>query len=291
MNLLIKLDILDEDQTRFYISETAMAIHSVHEMNYVHRDLKPDNILLDREGHVKLSDFGLCKSYETKPMDMNAAYGMTETAVEDLIDSDAGTSDETIAPSVKVKEKVVKNRARLKSTVGTPDYIAPEVFGREGYDERCDWWSLGVIMYECLMGYPPFYSDDAMTTCRKVVHWKKTFKIPEDAGISSAAEELIRNLVCDPDKRLSFEGIKSHPYFDGLDWDNLRGVTPPIVPKITHDADTTYFDDHLEEDPAAKKDYGAPAEDPFDGFTYKRYEEGAEPASVITMFPDGEEQS
>jgi len=63
MTILMKYDILTEEQTRFYFAETALAIHSVHELNYVHRDLKPDNILLDRDGHVKLSDFGLCKAF------------------------------------------------------------------------------------------------------------------------------------------------------------------------------------------------------------------------------------
>lgn len=61
MTLLMKKDILTEDESRFYIAETILAIESVHNLNYIHRDLKPDNILLDKNGHVKLTDFGLCK--------------------------------------------------------------------------------------------------------------------------------------------------------------------------------------------------------------------------------------
>lgn len=63
MNLLIKKDIFTEDEARFYIAEIVLAVESVHNMNYTHRDLKPDNILIDRQGHLKLSDFGLCKHY------------------------------------------------------------------------------------------------------------------------------------------------------------------------------------------------------------------------------------
>ena len=61
MTLLMRKDVLDEETSRFYIAETILAIESVHKHNYIHRDLKPDNILLDRDGHVKLTDFGLCK--------------------------------------------------------------------------------------------------------------------------------------------------------------------------------------------------------------------------------------
>lgn len=67
MTILMKYDILTDEQTKFYIAETALAIKSVHELNYVHRDLKPDNILLDRNGHIRLSDFGLCKAFESAP--------------------------------------------------------------------------------------------------------------------------------------------------------------------------------------------------------------------------------
>jgi serine/threonine kinase 38 len=67
MTVLMKYDILSEEQTRFYIAETALAIWSVHQLNYVHRDLKPDNILIDKEGHIRLSDFGLCKAFESAP--------------------------------------------------------------------------------------------------------------------------------------------------------------------------------------------------------------------------------
>lgn len=66
------------------------------------------------------------------------------------------------------------------STVGTPDYIAPEVLLKKGYGMECDWWSVGAIMYEMMVGYPPFYSDDPMTTCRKIVNWRQCLKFPDE---------------------------------------------------------------------------------------------------------------
>jgi serine/threonine kinase 38 len=128
------------------------------------------------------------------------------------------------------------------STVGTPDYIAPEVFAQTGYGEECDWWSLGVIMYECLVGYPPFYAEDPMATCRKIVNWKKTLVFPDEARLSTEAEDLIRKLICDSSNRLDYEGIKSHKFFKGIDWDNLRKLKAPFVPELSSEVDTSNFD-------------------------------------------------
>merc|ERR1719219_571008 len=102
----------------------------------------------------------------------------------------------------------MRDRKLMYSTVGTPDYIAPEVFSQKGYGKEVDWWSLGVIMYECLVGYPPFYAEEPLQTCRKIVNYKRTLKIPPEAGLSRESTDLIRKLICSAKNRL---GYKKNP--------------------------------------------------------------------------------
>ncbi len=121
------------------------------------------------------------------------------------------------------------------STVGTPDYIAPEVFGQTGYGQEIDWWSVGVILFEMLIGYPPFFSDNPSETCQKIVKWKQYFSIPLDANISLEAENLIRKLVTIADNRLGINGaeeIKKHPFFKNFDWSNVRNIRAPFIPEV-----------------------------------------------------------
>ena len=129
MNLFIEKDVLSEKDARLYMAEMVLAVDSIHKMNYIHRDLKPDNILIDRDGHMKLSDFGLCAKYDIKPK------------------FEALSTKSTVKGPFGGKHR----RKLLYSTVGTPDYIAPEVFQQNGYDETVDWWSLGVIFFEMIV--------------------------------------------------------------------------------------------------------------------------------------------
>merc|ERR1712166_1472481 len=87
-----------------------------------------------------------------------------------------------------------RTRQLAFSTVGTPDYIAPEVFGQYGYDETVDWWSVGCILFEMLVGYPPFFSDEPSITCQKIMHWKKTFSIPAEAKLSEESTDILKRL-------------------------------------------------------------------------------------------------
>ena len=215
MTLLMKKDILSEEESRFYIAETILSIESVHKVNFIHRDLKPDNVLIDKEGHVKLTDFGLCKHAEIRPS------RMTEINTKEL----SFNFNQLKSALDKKLGQGKRTRQLAFSTVGTPDYIAPEVFSQYGYDETVDWWSIGCILFEMLVGYPPFFSDEPAITCQKIMHWKKTFNIPPEAKLSPASEDILRKLICDANNRLGKNGveeIKNHPFFASVNWDTLR---------------------------------------------------------------------
>jgi len=146
-----------------------------------------------------------------------------------------------------------KNRALLYSAVGTPNYIAPEVFTKKGYGEECDWWSLGVILFECVVGYPPFYADTPMNTVKRIVNYQKTLRIPKEANLSKSCKDVIFRLICAPKKRLSFHQLKRHSWFKRVPWHNLQAMKPPWIPRIDRDDDTRYFEEVKNADDALIK--------------------------------------
>ena len=122
--------------------------------------------------------------------------------------------------------------------MGTPDYIAPEVLLEQGYNETIDWWSIGVILFEMLVGYPPFASDDLPTTCQKIIQWKQNFWIPDEPKLSVFACDLIKKLITSANERLGINGIeeiKAHPFFFGIDWKRIREKQAPYIPKVLID--------------------------------------------------------
>ncbi|KAG6529585.1 hypothetical protein ZIOFF_011794 [Zingiber officinale] len=251
MTLLMRKDTLSEDEARFYIGEAVLAIESIHKHNYIHRDIKPDNLLLDRYGHLKLSDFGLCKPlhcYFPNLQEKDTNVGKNSSCSPQL-------SEQPSLPKRTQQEQLEhwqKNRRSLAySTVGTPDYIAPEVLLKKGYGVECDWWSLGAIMYEMLIGYPPFYSDEPMATCRKIVNWRTHLKFPEEAKLSPEAKDLVSRLLCNVEQRLGTKGadeIKDHPWFNGVEWDKLYEMEAAFIPEVKDELDTQNFEKFEESD-------------------------------------------
>ena len=248
MTLLMRKDTLTEEVTRFYIAQTVLALETVHRHNFIHRDIKPDNLLLDREGHMKLTDFGLCKPVDPQVLLGNKDVNLNENFDKLSLEQQNKNDSETLATWQK-------NRRRLAySTVGTPDYVAPEVLLKKGYGLECDWWSVGAIMYEMLVGYPPFYSDEPVSTCRKIVHWRHHLKFPPEVHLSDDAKDLIESLLCDVEVRLGTNGvdeIKQHSFFKGVNWTNIYEEQAPYVPTVTVELDTQNFED-FEEDPPDK---------------------------------------
>eukprot|EP00485_Elphidium_margaritaceum_P014462 CAMPEP_0202728150 /NCGR_PEP_ID=MMETSP1385-20130828/185480_1 /ASSEMBLY_ACC=CAM_ASM_000861 /TAXON_ID=933848 /ORGANISM="Elphidium margaritaceum" /LENGTH=471 /DNA_ID=CAMNT_0049394397 /DNA_START=96 /DNA_END=1511 /DNA_ORIENTATION=- len=266
MTILMREDILSETQTKFYIAELGAAINAVHELQFVHRDLKPDNILIANSGHIKLSDFGLAKSFDTENDKVISKFQQSLQS-----GADGGANASSGADS---GEKKHRDRKLMFSTVGTPDYIAPEVFSQKGYDKMVDWWSMGVIMFECLVGYPPFYAEDPLQTCRKIVHYRKYFKIPHDAKLTREGVDLIHNLVCSSRRRYTFDQIKAHPFFKSTPWDDLTKMKPPFEPQLKNDIDSSYFDAiEAEQDMSKESDFSpskATDKTHFWGYTFKR---------------------
>lgn len=257
MNLLMKKDILTEEEARFYTAEMILAVDSVHKLNCIHRDLKPDNILIGKDGHIQLSDFGLSKISDktffplsTKDDDNNNNKLVNNP--KDLITMHNPKSGTTSGSSLGSKTGKKRTRLMAYSTVGTPDYIAPEVFGKEGYGQEVDWWSIGVMFFEMVCGYPPFFCDNPGDTCKKITKWRQYFTIPNDPPLSNEAKNLILRFVTYPQNRLGVNGveeIKRHPFFKGVDWDNIRNSKPPFIPELKNDWDTHYFDSFEEEEP------------------------------------------
>mmetsp|Transcript_16845 Transcript_16845/g.26240 ORF Transcript_16845/g.26240 Transcript_16845/m.26240 type:complete len:513 (-) Transcript_16845:33-1571(-) len=269
MTHLINLDTFSEEVTQFYIAQTICAIHSVHQLDYIHRDIKPDNLLVDKDGHIKLADFGLCTGLESSRFaQMYKALKGKDFALQ--------SSDYKELSRMKKKETwKKKRRIEARSMVGTPDFIAPEVFMQVGYGKECDWWSVGCIMFEMLIGYPPFCSDTPDETYRKIMNFEETLIFPSDCNISKKARDLIERLICAQSDRLGTKGgideIRKHPFFDGVDWENIRKGKGPFQPDLKDELDTSLFDEYEEtdEEPSTQ----VPGQNiAFIGYTYKSFD-------------------
>ncbi|XP_065295894.1 serine/threonine-protein kinase Warts isoform X1 [Dermacentor albipictus] len=282
MSLLIRLGVFEEHLARFYIAELVLALESVHKLGFIHRDIKPDNVLIDRDGHIKLTDFGLCTGFRWTH---NSKYYQKngEHARQDSMEPDKNWSEDCQCARSKPLERRRRRehqRCLAQSLVGTPNYIAPEVLARHGYGQSCDWWSVGVILYEMLVGQPPFLANTPGETQYKVLNWETTLQIPKVALLSTESTDLILRLCCGAEQRLGRNGadeIKAHPFFASIDFEGgLRNKPAPYIPNIRYPADTSNFDAVddmvLDKPPAsAPEPNGRHPEHAFFEFTFRRF--------------------
>ncbi|XP_060203426.1 probable serine/threonine protein kinase IRE isoform X2 [Lycium barbarum] len=230
-SLLRNLGCLEEDMARIYIAELVLALEYLHSLNIIHRDLKPDNLLIGSSGHLKLTDFGLSKVGLINSTDDLAGPSVPSAA---FLGEDRSKMDE---------HSFKREQRQKNSVVGTPDYLAPEILLGMGHGATADWWSVGVILFELLVGVPPFNAEHPQQIFDNIINrdipWPK---IPEEMSLE--AYDLINKLLHEnPVQRLGATGageVKRHPFFRHINWDTLARQKATFVPSA--DAhDTSYF--------------------------------------------------
>ncbi|KAI5866095.1 kinase-like protein [Durotheca rogersii] len=187
-----------EDAVRFWIAELGCALRYVHGQGIIHRDVKPDNVLLDSDGHVHLTDFN-------------------------------------------VASDVVPGKV-LTSKSGTLAYLAPEVYAGKGYDVRADWWSLGVLFYECIYNKRPFEGNSETTLTNVILAASPKFPVTQPPVSLPCLYAIGSALNPNPDQRLghTWSSFINEPFFQSIDFEALerKELEPVFVPS----ADKTNFD-------------------------------------------------
>eukprot|EP01035_Chromulina_nebulosa_P017529 gene17529-23091_t len=230
-----KVGRFSEERSKFYSAQIILALEYVHSLDIIYRDLKPENVLLDNAGNIRLTDFGLSK------------------------------------------EGVSSHSTGANSFCGTPEYIAPEVLARQGHGRAVDWWSTGALLYEMVVGLPPFYSRNRQVMFEKIM--KADLQFPPTMN-DIAKDILTKFLTRDPKLRLGSGPrdaleVKEHPFFVDMDWDGLYHgrIAAPWKPAVVGSLDTSQFDNEFtsmapQVSPEVRGAYFGSLDRTFEGFSY-----------------------
>ncbi|XP_065665835.1 cGMP-dependent protein kinase 1 [Hydra vulgaris] len=197
-------DYFEEAACRFYVACVVEAFEYIHKRGIIYRDLKPENLLMDSQGYIKIVDFGFAKKIPS------------------------GTKTWTFC--------------------GTPEYVPPEIILNKGHDSSADYWSLGILIYELMVGNPPFTSSDPMSTYNIILRGIEVLEFSN--LVTKNAQNLIKRLCKEnPMERLGnqkdgVDDIRKHKWYQGFHWSGLRNrsLQAPIVPKIRNITDNSNFD-------------------------------------------------
>nr|AML76924.1 putative LOV domain-containing protein [Hedera helix] len=229
------LKIFKEESARFYAAEVVIGLEYLHCLGIIYRDLKPENLLLQKDGHIVLTDFDL--SFRTSCKRQVIKHPLPKRR-----------RSRSQPPPTFVAEP----NTQSNSFVGTEEYIAPEIIKGAGHSSAIDWWALGILLYEMLYGRSPFRGKNRQKTFANVLYKDLTF--PNSIPVSLAARQLIHALLKrDPESRLGSNAgsneIKEHPFFKGINWPLIRCMSPPpldapleLIGKKTNDKEIQWED-------------------------------------------------
>uniref|UniRef100_UPI00358F69EE citron Rho-interacting kinase isoform X2 n=1 Tax=Myxine glutinosa TaxID=7769 RepID=UPI00358F69EE len=195
-------DQFDETTVCFYLAELVLALHSLHQMGYVHRNVQAKKVLIDRTGHIKLTGFG-CAVQMSRGTSVNGRGGAAEAE--------------------------------------WPLYMAPEALEspEAASCPEVDWWALGVVAYEMVYGETPFSGKTPTITRSNILSYQSPLHLPDHPFVSMEFADLLHGLLCNRDERLDYKQLICHPFFSGVDWSTIRQTPPPFVPTLLGDDDTS----------------------------------------------------